>query len=41
VRTGTLIGNGFFVNGLRSNLALIWYLWDMKRAKQDFPVNPV
>jgi hypothetical protein len=41
VRTGTLIGNGFFVNGLRSNLALLWYLWDMKRAKQDFPINPV
>jgi hypothetical protein len=41
VRTGTLIRNGFFVNGLRSNLALLWYLWDMKRAKQDFPTNPV
>jgi hypothetical protein len=41
VRTATLIRNGFFVNGLRSNLALLWYLWDMQRAKQDFPVNPV
>jgi hypothetical protein len=41
VRTATLLRNGFFVNGLRSNLALLWYLWDMKRAKQDFPVNPV
>ncbi len=41
VRTATLLRDGFFVNGLRSNLALLWYLWDMKRAKQDFPVNPV
>ena len=41
VRTWTLIRNRFFVNGLRSNLALLWYLWDMNRAKRDFPVNPV
>ena len=40
IRTGTLVRNGFFVNGLRSNLALLWYLWDMERAKRDFPVNP-
>jgi hypothetical protein len=40
-RTVTLVRNRFFVNGLRSNLALLWYLWDMKRAKQDFPINPV
>jgi hypothetical protein len=41
VRVFTLVRHRFFVNGLRANLALLWYLWDMDRAKRDFPINPV
>jgi glycosyltransferase involved in cell wall biosynthesis len=35
VRVFTWLAHGFFLNGgLRANLAILWYLWDMKAAKQ-------
>jgi len=35
VRVFTWLTQGFFLNGgLRANLAILWYLWDMKAAKQ-------
>jgi glycosyltransferase involved in cell wall biosynthesis len=33
-RTFTMIRNRFFLNRLRANLAILWYLWDMKAAKR-------
>ena len=35
VRSGTFVRHRFFRKGLRSNLATLWYLWDMDRAKRD------
>lgn len=35
VRTGTLLWNRFFQTGIRGNLATLWYLWDMDRAKRE------
>jgi hypothetical protein len=40
-RVANLLLGGFFVNGLRSNLALLWYLLDMDQTKRNFPVNPL
>ena len=40
VRTSTLVRHRFFVKGIRPNFAILWYLWDMDRAKRDFPENP-
>ena len=33
-RVWTLLVNGFLLRGLRPNLAILWYLWDMKAAKR-------
>lgn len=33
-RVATWLRGGFFQKGLRPNLATLWYLWDMKAAKQ-------
>ncbi len=35
VRTGTLLWHRFLQTGVRGNLATLWYLWDMDRAKRD------
>ena len=37
VRTGTLLWHRFFQKGLRPNLAILWYLWDMEAAKRQQP----
>jgi glycosyltransferase involved in cell wall biosynthesis len=29
-----LLGNGFFADGVRGNLAMLWYLWDKRAASQ-------
>ncbi|MGI4855089.1 MAG: glycosyltransferase family 2 protein [Janthinobacterium lividum] len=34
VRVGTYLRYRFFQKGLRPNLAMLWYLWDMKAAKR-------
>ena len=41
VRVWTLLRHRFLLQDLRPNLAILLYLFDMNRAKQDFPVNPV
>ncbi len=34
-RVWNLVRHGFFVNAVRPNLAMLWYLWDMKAAKRQ------
>ena len=34
-RVTTLLRHRFFVNAVRPNLAMLWYLWDMKAAKRQ------
>ncbi len=34
-RVWTLLRHRFFVNALRPNLAILWYLWDMDAAKRS------
>ena len=36
-RVATLLQHRFFQRGLRPNLAILWYLWDMKAAKRLEP----
>ena len=40
-RVWTLLRHRFLLQDLRPNLAMILYLFDMNRAKRDFPVKPV
>ncbi len=39
VRVFTWLRHGFFQTGLRPNLAMLWYLWDMAAAKRNTGVS--
>ncbi len=37
IRVSTLLRHRFFLNGLRPNLAMLWYLWDLEAALRSAP----